>query len=823
MIFTSLTQRLTAWFALVSLLPIMVITLGLLRTYETELRITVAGKVSAVADKKVDQIDSYLNTLVQDLTQLLQGNAAPRAMREFTRVFTQSGVQSPEYRQLDAAYRGYFQRFIENAGYYDLFLISPQGTVVYSQTHESDFATSMLTGPYRDSGLAKAVRNTLKTLESNISEFEFYAPSNNAIAAFVTVPILNRGKIEGVLAIQIDSHRLFQVLTDNAGLGFSGETMVARRTDEQTALVMVPLVSNPAAALRQKIQLSEKIRAAPLVSALKGVRGSGFAVDFEGKSVVAAWRYLPRMDWGLVAKIDAAEALAPVQRLRAFSLAILTFALVIALLGGVLLGRRIVIPLKAITHSAREMAAGNLLQRVPFAGRDELGQLVGSFNTMAERLQSSQEHLEQQVVQRTAALTQALQQEQSAQLALKEFNENLEQRVAQRTAELEQARDNAERASRAKSDFLSRMSHELRTPMNAILGFGQLLEFHKDHPLDPVQHDNVREILRAGRHLLELINEVLDLARIESGRLELDLEPVPLAHIMETSLAQIRPLAEARHISINIEANGKDCIFTADPLRLRQVLLNLLSNAVKYNRDNGSIRVTCAPAQEGWARLAVHDTGRGISAEGLARLFRPFERLESAYDAIDGTGIGLALSKRLVEAMGGRIGVDSVPGEGSTFWVELPLSTVTAVAASADTSQAMPDLRTARTLLYVEDDPANLRLMQRIIGTHSGWTLLDAHNAELGLELAFVHRPDLILMDINLPGLSGFEALQRLRAHPATRNTPVIAITANAMPRDIERGRAAGFSDYLTKPLDVPQFLNVLDQTVRACTDKEDQ
>ena len=391
----------------------------------------------------------------------------------------------------------------------------------------------------------------------------------------------------------------------------------------------------------------------------------------------------------------------------------------------------------------------------------------------------------------------------------------------QAETDLREARDTAERASRAKSDFLSRMSHELRTPMNAILGFEQLLEFHQDHPLDPVQRDNVQEILRAGRHLLELINEVLDLARVESGRTDLVLKPVALAPIIEATLAQIRPLAEQRHISI--EATTENYIFNADPLRLRQVLLNLLSNAAKYNRDNGSIRVTCAPAHDGWARLAVHDTGRGISAEGLARLFQPFERLENAYDAIEGTGIGLALSKRLVEAMGGRIGVDSVAGEGSTFWVQLPLSTATVVAASVDANKAMPDLSTVRTLLYMEDDPANLRLMQRIISTHSGWKLLDAHNAELGLELAFVHRPDLILMDINLPGMSGFDALQRLRAHPATCSTPVIAITANAMPRDIERGRAAGFSDYLTKPLDVPQFLNVIDRLVLVRANKEDQ
>jgi PAS domain S-box-containing protein len=265
-----------------------------------------------------------------------------------------------------------------------------------------------------------------------------------------------------------------------------------------------------------------------------------------------------------------------------------------------------------------------------------------------------------------------------AETALRNINDELERRVEQRTADLVLARDAAERANHAKSDFLSRMSHELRTPMNAVLGFGQLLASDPAHPLPPEQSENVQEILNAGRHLLALINEMLDLSRIESGRIELSPEPIELSMLVEECLALIRPLAAKRNISASAGSGGG--IVRADRLRLRQVLLNLLSNAVKYNRDAGSVHVTCRSAT-GRIRVAVRDSGRGIATDALPRLFQPFERLESAYDGIEGTGIGLALCKKLTEAMGGNIGVDSVAGEGSTFWVEFPQALAPAAAA----------------------------------------------------------------------------------------------------------------------------------------------
>jgi PAS domain S-box-containing protein len=399
-----------------------------------------------------------------------------------------------------------------------------------------------------------------------------------------------------------------------------------------------------------------------------------------------------------------------------------------------------------------------------------------------------------------------------AEEALRRLNEELEDRVGRRTAELVAAKEEAERASRAKSEFLSRMSHELRTPLNAILGFGQLLELDVR---EAEQADNVGEILRAGRHLLELINEVLDLARIEAGKLSISPEPVPLAPLIEDCLALIRPMAEGRGIRM-VEAGGECVVHVrADRVRLKQALLNLLSNAVKYNREGGLVSIACV-VEGDTAQIRISDTGAGLSAEQQARLFVAFERLDADKSAVEGTGIGLALSKRLVELMEGRIGVESAPGRGSTFWVRLPVleghGEGGQTAGWRSAGQAVREAgKGRRDVLCIEDNPANLRLVERILSRRADLRLLTASQPGLGLELARAHRPELILLDINLQDMDGYDVLKCLRESAATRDIPVVAISANAMPKDLARGRAAGFRDYLTKPLDVDRLLAVVD------------
>ena len=412
----------------------------------------------------------------------------------------------------------------------------------------------------------------------------------------------------------------------------------------------------------------------------------------------------------------------------------------------------------------------------------------------------------------------------TARKLVEEERVRLDQALQDQNAELEQAKLVAEKANLAKSEFLSSMSHELRSPLNAILGFAQLMESDSPPPT-PSQTASIEQILQGGWYLLKLINEILDLSVIESGRMSMSPEPVSLIEIMLECQTMIEPQAQKRNIQLTFAPFENSWFVHADRTRVKQVLINLLSNAIKYNRERGTVVVDCTAKTPGRIRISITDTGAGLSPENLAQLFQPFNRLGQENSTEEGTGIGLVLSKRLVELMEGEIGVESTVGAGSVFWIELMSINEPQFVIEGHEPMAVAKVQVTggarrRTLLYVEDNPANMKLVEQIIGRYPNLQLLTAVNGNSGIEIARVSLPEVILMDINLPDISGSEALKILLGDPVTTHIPVIAISANAMSRDIEKGLASGFFRYLTKPIKVNELMDALNVALKY-VDKE--
>jgi PAS domain S-box-containing protein len=409
-----------------------------------------------------------------------------------------------------------------------------------------------------------------------------------------------------------------------------------------------------------------------------------------------------------------------------------------------------------------------------------------------------------------------------AQSRLDEILSAQHKALEEKNFELESARAIADKANMAKSEFMSGMSHELRTPLNAVLGFAQLMESATPSPT-PAQKLSIEQILKGGWYLLHLINEILDLAMIESGKLAMSQEAMSLSDVLQDCEVLIQPQAQKRGIEMKFPSPDSACYVHADPTRVKQVIINLLSNAIKYNRINGTVVVECAVDSPGRVRVSVRDTGAGLSPSQLEQLYQPFNRLGKEKSAEEGTGVGLVVTKQLVELMGGSVGVESTVGTGTTFWIELPSCSAPSIEATGEIHYAgavegnkeatMPS--PLRTLLYVEDNPANLALVEQLVARRKDLKFFMASDANTGIDLARTHQPEVILMDINLPGMSGYDALKILRLDPATAHIPILAISANAIPRDIQKGLDAGFFRYLTKPIKLDEFADALDGALR--------
>lgn len=491
---------------------------------------------------------------------------------------------------------------------------------------------------------------------------------------------------------------------------------------------------------------------------------------------------------------------------------VLGLALISGVIAAILFGQRIAAPVEALGEAADRIGKGDWDVKLDIDRQDEIGDLAKSINRMAERLSEgavTRERLRTLVEEKTAEITM--------------HRDKLEALVEERTSELQSAKETAERASRAKSEFLSSMSHELRTPLNAILGFGHLLAHSNRDALDSEQQQAIHHINSSGEHLLNLINQVLDFNRIEDGDLNVHLESFEPTDELQDCLAIAQSMAVKHGVTIELREQGPVCsAVRADRTRLKQVLLNLMTNAIKYNKRGGKVILNCEICEDRYLRLIVTDTGSGIPEDKQHLLFEPFQRLGHESSSIEGTGIGLTISKKLVGLMHGRIGFESKVGSGSKFWVDLPLEiqvlpppkAVGNTDGTRTVSRERGCAEKCSTLLYVEDNADNVRLMQMILDREEDFTLVSAPNAEEGLELAAQIAPDVILMDINLPGMDGFQALQALRARSPGRQVPVIALTASALPSEVLRGLEAGFSAYLTKPIRVDATLSALRKAV---------
>jgi signal transduction histidine kinase/CheY-like chemotaxis protein len=746
------------WRFLLLSLPVLIVGGGLL-CYSAlmQLRTQASENLTAIATDRANKIETYARGTLRDIQFLAAQPYMPGLV---------AGTTPPAEQES-------LFNFLRNVrGYRNLFLFSQGGKLIFSQ-NPTEVPTDEL---------LRLVDQTRTLMSAEISDYTF-DPAMNTPAVYVAAPIFGPGgAITGVVAARLYNEEIYRVVNDYGGLGQTGETVIAQ-ADGNQIVVVAPLRHDPDAAFQLKFPADQAPTA--IGAAVDGVRLRAVTDDYRGKSVLAVSRYLPSLGWGLVVKIDSSEVFAPAANLLqgmiiGGGLLILLFAL-----GANAAAQSLNRPLGVLTLAARKIEEGDLSARAGLdQRRDEFGFLGHAFDGMANRIQEATE-------------------------SLRETNALLEQKVAERTVDLKAKTIEAERANHAKSEFLANMSHELRTPLNGILGYAQILQ--NIPALPPKVVSGVRVIRQSGEHLLTLINDILDLAKIEARKIELVPCDFDFREFLRGPIDIFQIRAEQKGILFEVDISAElPEVVRADEKRLRQVVINLIGNALKFT-DRGAVRFRVAP-HEGKIRFAIEDTGIGIPKNRINQLFKPFSQLSDAARNAEGTGLGLALSQRLVHLMGGTIEVDSEPGRGSIFSFELDLPASTGVAlpkAVENTSGITGYAGRRRKILVADDLPGNRAVIIDML-LPLGFIILEAKDGRAALDLLPKERPDLVLTDITMPVIDGVQFIQYTRQMEAFRELPIIPVSASVLEAEVGRCRTLGCADFLTKPVEYGKLLECL-------------
>ena len=772
----SIGAKIIFWF-----LVINIATCGLLawRMYDISrdsLEQTVQRSLQVVAKKKVEQLENLTLEKIRTVESFMHSPSIADAVRDFAVSLRAGGKNSEGYRRALARHGPNLGRLADTFNYVECALISPNGDILYDAGLKH-FNDNFFKGPFRDTELSDTVDRARTLLQAEISAFQIY-PEMNGPASFIVGPVLDNGVVVAVIVFQLNNAELYGVINDYTGLGETGEVLVAARLAQDQMVIVNPL--------RHSVDKPFSIRAPltgsaypALAKALAGVHGSGLFDDSEKKPVVASWTYVPSFRWGMVVQQRAQEAFALTGTQRSATLWLLLFMIPPIILLALTVARTITRPIRLAVRVAEQVAGGDLDAKFEITSRDETGHLLTAIRSMTGELRELYASMEDKIRERTREL----------QLANEEL---LVARVA------------AEEANKTKSAFLANMSHELRTPLNAIIGYSEMLQEDMLDKGDEEPIDDLKKIEGAGRHLLGLINDILDLSKIEAGKMEVFIEDVSIAPLVRDVVSIIRPLAEKNGNAVELVCPENVGSFGSDETKVKQCLLNLVSNANKFT-SNGKVIVGVERDAASNVVFRVSDTGLGMTEEQLGRLFQAFTQADaSTTKRFGGTGLGLAITKHFCVALGGDIAVASRPDEGSTFTITLPDHKKAPVKERVASEMAT----THATILVVDDDATARDLMTRTLESKAYRVIAARHGLE-ALALARQHKPDAITLDVMMPQLDGWGVLKQLKEDPELRNIPVIMVTilnerALAIP--------LGASELLTKPIDRERLTTLLAQ-----------